>query len=269
MFTSAFAGGATSKQVYVRGYTASTGLPYTAGAFNTAGITANYRRAGATAAVAITLATQTIDGAWSSGGFVHVAGGVYRLDIPDAAIAASVDFVDIWVFGITDVVFTTVHIDITASDPRAATVTIADGGITAAKFGASAITSTVLADNAITAAKIAADAITDAKVASDVTIASVTGAVGSVTGAVGSVTGAVGSVTGAVGSVTGAVGSVATGGIAAASFAAGAINAAAIATAALVSAKFSEADPPPANVVEINDVTVLGIGTSINKWRGA
>ncbi len=63
-----------------------------------------------------------------------------------------------------------------------------------------------IAANAITATAIAADAITDAKVASDVTIASVTGAVGSVTGAVGSVTGAVGSVTGAVGSVTGNVG---------------------------------------------------------------
>jgi hypothetical protein len=47
----------------------------------------------------------------------------------------------------------------------AATVTIADGGLTAAKFAASAITSTVLADNAITAAKIAGDAITDAKIA--------------------------------------------------------------------------------------------------------
>lgn len=73
-----------------------------------------------------------------------------------------------------------------------------------------------LAANVITATSIAADAITDAKVASDVTIASVTGAVGSVTGAVGSVTGnvggnvtgSVGSVVGAVGSVTGAVGSV-------------------------------------------------------------
>jgi hypothetical protein len=63
-----------------------------------------------------------------------------------------------------------------------------------------------LAAGVITAASIAADAITDAKVASDVTIASVTGAVGSVTGAVGSVTGSVGSVTGAVGSVTGNVG---------------------------------------------------------------
>lgn len=54
--------------------------------------------------------------------------------------------------------------------------------------------------NAITATSIAADAITDAKVASDVTIASVTGAVGSVTGAVGSVTGNVG---GSVASVVG------------------------------------------------------------------
>jgi hypothetical protein len=66
----------------------------------------------------------------------------------------------------------------------------------------------VLIDGAITAAKIAADAITDAKVASDVTIASVTGAVGS---------------------VSGAVGSVASGGITAASFAADAITAAKIA----------------------------------------
>jgi len=60
-----------------------------------------------------------------------------------------------------------------------------------------------LAAGVITAASIAADAITDAKVASDVTIASVTGAVGSVTGAVGSVTGNVG------GNVTGSVGSLA------------------------------------------------------------
>jgi hypothetical protein len=66
-----------------------------------------------------------------------------------------------------------------------------------------------LAAAVITATSIAADAITDAKVASDVTIASVTGAVGSVTGAVGSVTGNVGgNVTGSVGSVVGAVGSV-------------------------------------------------------------
>lgn len=120
-----------------------------------------------------------------------------------------------------------------------------------------------MASGVLTATAIAADAITDAKVASDVTIASVTGAVGSVTGAVGSVTGNVGgsvasvvgnvggsvaSVVGAVGSVTGnvggsvgsvtgnvggSVGSVATGGISAASFAAGAITSTVIATGAV------------------------------------
>lgn len=63
-----------------------------------------------------------------------------------------------------------------------------------------------IAANAITASAIAADAITDAKVAADVTIASVTGAVGSVTGAVGSVTGNVGgNVVGSVASVTAGV----------------------------------------------------------------
>ena len=62
-----------------------------------------------------------------------------------------------------------------------------------------------IGNNVITAASINADAITDAKVASDVTIASVTGAVGSVTGAVGSVTGAVGSVTGLTASDVGAI----------------------------------------------------------------
>jgi len=54
-----------------------------------------------------------------------------------------------------------------------------------------------MAANVLTATAIASDAITDAKVASDVTIASVTGAVGSVTGNVG------GNVVGSVGSVTG------------------------------------------------------------------
>lgn len=83
-----------------------------------------------------------------------------------------------------------------------------------------------IAANAITATAIAADAITDAKVASDVTIASVTGAVGSVTGNVG-------------GNVTGSVGSVAAGGITSSSFAAGAIDNAAIATDAIGSAELA------------------------------
>jgi hypothetical protein len=112
--------------------------------------------------------------------------------------------------------------DVTIASVTGAVGSVASGGITTASFAAGAIDAAAIADgaidaatfaaNAITATVIAADAITDAKVASDVTIASVTGAVGSVTGAVGS--------------VTGSVGSVASGGITAASFAANAINAA-------------------------------------------
>jgi hypothetical protein len=86
------------------------------------------------------------------------------------------------------------------------------GGPTAADIADEVETRTIaavtivngLAAGVITATSIAADAITDAKVASDVTIASVTGAVGSVAGSVGSVTGNVGgNVVGSVGSVTG------------------------------------------------------------------
>ncbi len=88
----------------------------------------------------------------------------------------------------------------------ASTTNITAGTITTAT---NVTTVNGLAANVITATSINADAITDAKVAADVTIASVTGAVGSVTGAVGSVTGNVGgNVTGSVGSVVGAVGSV-------------------------------------------------------------
>jgi hypothetical protein len=80
------------------------------------------------------------------------------------------------------------------------------GAIDATAIAADAIGASELATDAIGAAEVAANAITDAEVASDVTIASVTGAVGSVTGAVGSVTGNVGgNVTGSVGSVTAAV----------------------------------------------------------------
>lgn len=131
-----------------------------------------------------------------------------------------------------------------------------------------------MAANVLTATAIAADAITDAKVASDVTIASVTGAVGSVTGAVGSVTGNVG------GNVTGSVGSVATGGISAGSFAAGAIDAAAIAANAIGASELAAdavteiaagvlaaatAAPIAADLKAIDGTTVTGDG-SVTPW---
>lgn len=118
MTNTAYQTGATGVTVEVRGFTASTGLPYTAGVFNTAGITAQYIR-NRSAATAITLVTQTAAGAWTSGGFVHVAGGVYRLDVPDAAFASGADDVVIVISGITDVVFTVASVDLLGGNPRA------------------------------------------------------------------------------------------------------------------------------------------------------
>lgn len=126
MTNTSYAGGAVDKSVTVTGFTVSTGAIYTAGAYNTAGITAKYRRHGANAEATITLATQTVSGAHSDGGFVHVSGGRYRLDLPDAAIAAGADYVDVWVYGISDVFFSTARVDITATDPRAAALSAAD-----------------------------------------------------------------------------------------------------------------------------------------------
>jgi hypothetical protein len=107
-----------------------------------------------------------------------------------------------------------------------------------------------MASNVLTATAIAADAITDAKVAADVTIASVTGAVGSVTGAVGSVTGNVGgNVVGSVGSVTGMTASDV-----------GAIK------AKTDSLTFTVAGQVDANVQYVNDVAVTGTGALGDEW---
>lgn len=81
--------GATSQSIYVEFVDNTTGLPNASRAYNDSGIDLEYVRMGA-AAVDITEATQTAAGAYSSGGFVTVGHGRYRLDIPDAALAAGV-----------------------------------------------------------------------------------------------------------------------------------------------------------------------------------
>jgi hypothetical protein len=89
--------GATSKTVDIalvqKASATSPGDPITGLVFNTAGLTC-YQRSGPTStATAVTLATQTVGGAYSSGGFVEIDSvhmpGLYRFDIPNALIAAS------------------------------------------------------------------------------------------------------------------------------------------------------------------------------------
>lgn len=83
--------GDTDKTIYVRLRDATTGLAKTALAYNSAGAVCSYVLPRA-ARAAITLATQTVTGAHSDGGFVEVDAtnckGLYRLDLPDAAIAS-------------------------------------------------------------------------------------------------------------------------------------------------------------------------------------
>ena len=84
--------GDTSKTIYVRLRDATTGLAKTGLVFNSAGVDASYTLPGA-ASVPITLITlASASAGWASGGFILVndtdAKGLYRLDLPDAAIAS-------------------------------------------------------------------------------------------------------------------------------------------------------------------------------------
>ena len=82
--------GTTSHTEYVL-ITDMNGSAITGLLYNSSGLAAKYVLTRA-ASVAITLATQTVSGAWSSGGFVEVDAtampGVYRFDIPDAAFGS-------------------------------------------------------------------------------------------------------------------------------------------------------------------------------------
>lgn len=87
----------TSQILYVM-ITDTTGAGKTGLTYATSGLVISYTREGA-ATVAVTKVTQTPTGAWSSGGFVEMdatnAPGLYRIDIPDAALAAGVKSVTI------------------------------------------------------------------------------------------------------------------------------------------------------------------------------
>jgi len=85
--------GSTSEIVLLE-IRANNGNPATGLAFNTAGLVVRYSRPGETP-VAITLVNQTVTGAYLSGGFKEIdatnSPGLYRFDVPDAAIASGKD----------------------------------------------------------------------------------------------------------------------------------------------------------------------------------
>lgn len=105
-------------EVFIQDSSVTTGAGLTGLAYNTASLTAYYKRNGNVAPVAITLATlAAITTAWSSGGFIAADGtntpGLYRLDIPDAALATGARSVIIYLKGATNMAPCLLEIDLT------------------------------------------------------------------------------------------------------------------------------------------------------------
>lgn len=115
--TITIAPGSTSQSIEL--YLGATGLTA-----STAGLSARYNRT-RTASVSIPLVARTIAQAWTSGGFAEVDAtnmpGVYRLDLPDAALAAGADDVTIVVRGAS------------GTNGAVMTVKLSSGGLTAAQ----------------------------------------------------------------------------------------------------------------------------------------
>jgi hypothetical protein len=100
-------------------YLGATGLTA-----STSGLSARYNRT-RTASVDIPLVARTIGQAWLSGGFAEVDSvnmpGVYRLDLPDAALAAGADDVTVVVRGAS------------GTNGAVMTIKLSSGGLTAAQ----------------------------------------------------------------------------------------------------------------------------------------
>ena len=116
MFNYVLKAGATSQSLVMRALDSTTGVPVTSLVFNSAGMDLQYRREGA-AAVAITEVTlAALTTAYSSGGFLHIGAGYYRVDIPDAALASGV--AGVLLFGsVTGAVFIGCYVQLVAYDP--------------------------------------------------------------------------------------------------------------------------------------------------------
>ena len=97
-----FVSGNTSTVEYINITQGNSGSALTGLAYNSSGLTAYYVRPGASP-TAISLATQTATGSYSSGGFVPVDNtnmpGLYRIDIPNAVFNSGVDEATIYIRG--------------------------------------------------------------------------------------------------------------------------------------------------------------------------
>jgi hypothetical protein len=107
--------------LFIQASNVTTGAGLTGLAYNTANLVASYVRPLA-ARAALSLATQTVDGAHSDGGFVEVDAtnvpGIYRLDLPDAVCAAGVNSVVVMLKGAANMSPVVLEIQLLTNDPN-------------------------------------------------------------------------------------------------------------------------------------------------------
>jgi hypothetical protein len=141
---------ATSKTLHL--YLGATGLAY-----NTSGLSARFTRSGSNS-VAISLVSQTSNGAWLSGGFAEIDAinqpGLYRLDVPNAAFVSGVDRVTVTVRGasgtngaVVDCQLISSQLDLTQAVPTSNTANTIGDCLNAARaqgFGKWTVTGTTL-----------------------------------------------------------------------------------------------------------------------------
>ena len=133
LFVQAQATSNRAEYVFVQDSASTTGGGKTGIAFNAASFTAYYVRppvagVGGTA-VSITLATQTVSGAYSSGGWVEVDAtnlpGIYRFDIPNAVFATGVDHAVVMLKGASGMAPVSLEYQLTGFNPATSWLTSA------------------------------------------------------------------------------------------------------------------------------------------------
>ena len=186
--------GSTSQSIEL--YLGVTGLTA-----STSGLSAYYNRT-RTADVQIPLVARTIAQAWTAGGFAEVNAstmpGVYRLDLPDAVVAAGADDVTVVVRGAS------------GTNGAVMTIKLSSGGLTAAQTAQAVLDAVASTHNNIGSIGAFIQDKTGYSLSTSQTF-NTSGSVGSVAGNVtGNVVGTVGGVAGNVtGNIAGSVGTVA------------------------------------------------------------
>lgn len=114
--------GATDQTVdiFVMNSSSTTGAGLTGLAYNTASLVCYYRKNATGSATALTLATQTVGGAHSDGGFVEIDAtnmpGMYRLDLSDTIVATG-PYVTVMLKGATNMAPVVLELELVAYNP--------------------------------------------------------------------------------------------------------------------------------------------------------